>query len=57
MDSLPVTNDTVGKPESLRNKTLESGASAIQVNPIQRNLLVLLKFIRVSPQWNASAPT
>jgi len=31
MDSLPVTNKTAGEPESLKNKTLETGAAAIQV--------------------------
>jgi hypothetical protein len=31
MDSLPVTNKTLGEPESLMNKTLETGASAVQV--------------------------
>lgn len=30
MDSLPVTNDTKGAPESLTNKTLETGASMVQ---------------------------
>jgi hypothetical protein len=32
MDSLPVSNKTAGEPESLKNKTLETGASAVQVN-------------------------
>ena len=31
MDSLPVTNKTAGEPESLMNKTLETGAAAVQV--------------------------
>jgi hypothetical protein len=31
MDSLPVTNKTVGEPESITNKTLETGAGAVQV--------------------------
>jgi hypothetical protein len=31
MDSLPVTNKTVGEPESATNKTLETGAGAVQV--------------------------
>jgi hypothetical protein len=31
MDSLPVTNKTVGEPESVTNKTLETGAGAVQV--------------------------
>jgi hypothetical protein len=32
MDSLPVSNKTVGEPESVTNKTLETGAAAVQVN-------------------------
>lgn len=31
MDSLPVTNKTAGEPESLMNKTLETGAATVQV--------------------------
>lgn len=31
MDALPVTNKTAGEPESLMNKTLETGAAAVQV--------------------------
>lgn len=31
MDSLPVTNKVAGEPESLKNKTLETGAAAVQV--------------------------
>lgn len=31
MDSLPVTNKTAGEQESLMNKTLETGAAAVQV--------------------------
>jgi len=31
MDSLPVTNKAAGEPESLLNKTLETGAAAVQV--------------------------
>jgi hypothetical protein len=31
MDSLPVTNKAAGEPESLMNKTLETGAAAVQV--------------------------
>ncbi|KAJ4320089.1 hypothetical protein N0V94_003559 [Neodidymelliopsis sp. IMI 364377] len=37
MDSLPVANKTLGEPESLMNKTLETGASAVQnFEPVQR---------------------
>jgi hypothetical protein len=32
MDTLPVTNKTVGEPESVTNKTLETGASLVQVS-------------------------
>jgi len=31
MDSLPVTNKTLGEPESATNKTLETGAAMVQV--------------------------
>jgi hypothetical protein len=31
MDSLPVSNKTAGEPESVTNKTLETGAGAVQV--------------------------
>jgi hypothetical protein len=31
MDTLPVNNKTLGEPESLTNKTLETGASLVQV--------------------------
>jgi hypothetical protein len=31
MDSLPVSNKTFGEPESVTNKTLETGAGAVQV--------------------------
>lgn len=31
MDSLPVTNKAAGNPESATNKTLETGAAAVQV--------------------------
>ncbi len=31
MDSLPVTDKTAGEPESLMNKTVETGAAAVQV--------------------------
>jgi hypothetical protein len=33
MDSVPLTNKTAGEPESLMNKTLETGAAAVQVHP------------------------
>ncbi|KAF2825812.1 DUF1264-domain-containing protein [Ophiobolus disseminans] len=37
MDSLPVTNNTLGEPESATNKTLETGASMVQnFAPVQR---------------------
>ncbi|KAF2276349.1 DUF1264-domain-containing protein [Westerdykella ornata] len=37
MDALPVTNKAVGEPESLTNKTLETGASAVQnLAPVER---------------------
>jgi hypothetical protein len=35
MDSLPITNKTAGEPESLMNKTLETGAGAVQVIDVQ----------------------
>lgn len=31
MDSLPVSHNTAGDPESVTNKTLETGAGAVQV--------------------------
>jgi hypothetical protein len=31
MDSMPVSGKTAGQPESLKNKTLETGAAAVQV--------------------------
>lgn len=31
MDQMPVSNKTVGEPESVTNKTLETGAGAVQV--------------------------
>jgi hypothetical protein len=31
MDSMPVTNNAAGEPESAINKTLETGAGAVQV--------------------------
>lgn len=31
MEALPTTNKTAGEPESLLNKTLETGAAAVQV--------------------------
>lgn len=34
MDALSVTNKTAGEPESLMNKTLETGAAAVQVTTI-----------------------
>jgi len=37
MDSLPVTNKAVGEPESVTNKTLETGAAAVQnFAPVER---------------------
>lgn len=37
MDALPVTNDTLGAPESAKNKTLETGASLTQsFGPLKR---------------------
>ncbi|KAF2742056.1 DUF1264-domain-containing protein [Sporormia fimetaria CBS 119925] len=37
MDALPVTNKTAGEPESLKNKTLETGAAAVQhFAPVER---------------------
>ncbi|KAJ4290460.1 hypothetical protein N0V90_010677 [Kalmusia sp. IMI 367209] len=37
MDSLPVTNKATGEPESLKNKTLETGAAAVQnFAPVER---------------------
>lgn len=58
MESLPVNNKTVGEPESLKNKVLETGASAVQV--IYHNYLLqcLLSLIcsRTSPPCSESAP-
>jgi hypothetical protein len=34
MDSLPVSNKTVGEPESVTNKILETGAGAVQVKSL-----------------------
>jgi hypothetical protein len=31
MDAMPITNKTLGEPESTKNKTLETGAAATQV--------------------------
>lgn len=37
MDSLPVSNNTAGDPESVRNIALETGASAVQnFAPVKR---------------------
>ena len=37
MDTLPVTNNTKGQPESLVNKALETGASMVQdFRPVKR---------------------
>jgi hypothetical protein len=37
MDSMPVTNKALGEPESAKNKTLETGASAVQkFAPVER---------------------
>ncbi|KAH7384109.1 hypothetical protein DE146DRAFT_622267 [Phaeosphaeria sp. MPI-PUGE-AT-0046c] len=37
MDSLPISNNTAGDPESVTNKALETGASAVQnFAPVQR---------------------
>nr|GFD39859.1 oil body-associated protein 1A-like [Tanacetum cinerariifolium] len=37
MDALPVTNKTAGEPESLMNKTLETGAAAVQRDAVETN--------------------
>ena len=42
MDSLPVTNKTAGDPESLKNKTLETGASAVQVCSYDNSLSAIV---------------
>jgi hypothetical protein len=36
MDALPVTNKTAGEAESFKNKTLETGAAAVQVCVLDR---------------------
>ena len=56
MDSLPVTNKTAGDPESLKNKTLETGAAAVQVCSHDDNLLaIVLMAHRTLNLCNASA--
>lgn len=58
MDSLPVTNKTAGDPESLKNKTLETGAAAVQVCSHDDNLLeIVLMAHRTLNLCNASALT
>jgi len=51
MDSLPVTNKAAGNPESATNKTLETGAAAVQVSSFSQFpstvLLMLFRTLRL----------
>ena len=55
MDSLPVTNKTAGEPESLMNKTLETGAAAVQVTLCCCCYSVAAKADRTSSLYRGSA--
>lgn len=55
MDSLPVTNKTTGEPESLLNKTLETGAAAVQVFKSSVLLAMVLIMVRTSSLCKGSA--
>lgn len=57
MDSLPVTNKTAGEPESLLNKTLETGAAAVQVKIFAVVLALKLMMRRTSSLCKESART
>lgn len=57
MDSLPVTNKTAGEPESLMNKTLETGAAAVQVRGFRCWRLPALTKDRISSLYKESART
>jgi hypothetical protein len=43
MDSLPISNKAAGNPESVTNKTLETGAAAVQVIHFQGCILCQFK--------------
>jgi hypothetical protein len=57
MDSLPVTNKTAGEPESLMNKTLETGAAAVQVHATLTRNRPNTNDTRTSSPYNESART